>query len=149
MKTKTKILFITGISIFGALVTYALGCLIFSVINDPWGYKSTWMGFYVFSAIAILAFLLIGAFKTYDIIKKSNASRMDSLAGILGGLGCALLTFGGTFAWYAVNHPKMSNPFVSVEAARVVYISYAIITVLILISAAVLKIMATVKDETE
>ena len=146
---KTKIFYITGISMLVALVAYIFLGLSILDFYQPWRYDVMWTVFYAYSAIAILAFLLTAAFKTYDIIKNINGSRMDSLSGVLGGLGSAFLMFGIDFLWFAVNHPTMNAPFASVAVAHFVYISYAIITVLMLISAVVLKIIAAVKESTE
>ena len=147
---KTKILFIAGIIMCPGILAYILVCSAFSDPRDLWPpFEMFWIILYLWTAITMLDFMLFSVLKLYDLIKKSNGSRMDSLAGVLGGVGCALFTFAVCFVWYAVNHPTMSAPFVSVEVARFVYISYAIITVLMLIGAVVLKIIAAVKEARE
>ena len=139
---KPKNFFIIGMLMLVVFVAYILlGGFVTEL--SLWHYKVTWILFYVYSAVMIIAFLWYTTLKSRDLIKKADSSRIASLAGALGGVGCALFTFGICFVWYAANRPHMGTPFnLSSETIRLVYNSYVIITLILLISAAILKVVA-------
>ena len=138
---KSKWLFFAGIIMWPGIVGYILVCSAFSDPRDLWPpFEMFWIILYLWTAVTLLAFILFSAFKLYDLIKNANGLRMNSLAGIFGGIGCALFTFAGCFAWYVVNHPQMDVLFG--DATYMVYNAYIIITLLLLISAIVLKFIS-------
>ena len=145
---KTKNFFLIGAIMLATLMTYIFLGLFISEI-DVWHYTATWIMFYIYLVIVFLAFLVHIAFKANDFMKRVNGSRTDSLSGILGGIGCALFSFGLGFFWYMLNHPLMDLPFdVSVEITRAIYAVYAIITIVVILSAIALKIVAlTIKRQ--
>ena len=137
---KSKWLFIGGIIMLPLLIAYIFLGINLSV-RSLWPYYATlWIVLYILSAIIMLVFLVYAALKLRDLIKNSNGSRVNSLAGIFAGVGCALLTFAICFVWYAINHPEMDAPL-SLTVTHAIYNIYAVITVALLLGAILLKII--------
>ena len=136
---KPKKFFIIGVLMLVVFVAYVLLCGFVTELS-LWNYNVTWILFYVYSAIMIIAFLWYTTLKSRDLIKKAESSRIASLAGALGGVGCALFTFGLCFIWYAANRPQMGSPFG--EMTHAIYNAYFIIMAAFLLSTITLKTVA-------
>ncbi len=143
---KTKIFFVIGLLMLGIFVAYALLGGFFNYIS-LWHVKETWNVFYIYSAIMIAIFLLPAVIHIIEFVRKDD-TVLNMLAAVCGSIGCSMFGFGLCFFWYAINRPQMGTPF-GLELTRFIYNVYIIITILMLISAIVLKIAVVVTNVIE
>ena len=132
---KTKKLFIVGIAMFVLLVAYIAFDMYVPSMNS-WRYNVTWIIFYVYSSLMVFAFILHAVLRGRDLIKNMGNLRTEAQAGVLGGIGCALLSFAFCFIWFAINRPQLNGP----EWMSLACPLYFIFTIVILMIATVLKI---------
>ena len=140
---KTKLFFVIGLLMLTLFVAYALlGCFVPDLYL--WRYKETWNVFYVYAAIMILILLLPAVIHIIMFVRDDD-TLLNMLAAICGSVGCAMLSFGLCFFWYAVNRPQWGLS-ISLELTDFIYNSYFMVMVLMLVGAIGLKIAVTVNS---
>ena len=144
---KTKLFFVIGLLMLTFLVAYVLVGCFFPDLPLWQNNKETWNAFYVYAAIMILILLLPAVIHIIMFVRDDDTA-LNMAAAICGSVGCAMLSFGLCYIWYAVNRPQFGLP-ISLELTDFIYGAYLVIMTLALIGAVGLKITVGVNNVKE